>query len=205
MILLNMAADARPVRMAEKSSLATSTALSIFSSASRSVSSITVAPSSAAAARDADPEVVPSGRRCLRRRCSACGHERPDPLTSDGSCHVPLASIPNTIMGSRLSMHKLKAVASTTFKPWRSASVYVDLVELAGSRIGARVCRVHPVHGVLAHQHDVRADLQRAAGRRWCRWRSTGRRGRPRRSRHGPSPGAGWRAGARRARPPDPS
>ena len=42
MILLNIAGCARPVRIAAKSSLATETALSIFSSASRRVSSITV-------------------------------------------------------------------------------------------------------------------------------------------------------------------
>jgi len=43
--LENIAAFARPVRIVEKSSLATSTALSIFSSASKRVSSITGAPS----------------------------------------------------------------------------------------------------------------------------------------------------------------
>jgi hypothetical protein len=42
MILENIAALARPVRMAANSSLAWSTARSIFSSASKSVSSITL-------------------------------------------------------------------------------------------------------------------------------------------------------------------
>ena len=42
MILLNIAGLARPVRIAAKSSFATETAFSIFSSASRSVSSITL-------------------------------------------------------------------------------------------------------------------------------------------------------------------
>src|SRR3954471_19773732 len=76
---------ARPVRMVAKSSLATSIAFSIFSSASRRVSSITVAPSS---------------RHVLGRGCASPGarsagalpgrDQRADPLTPHGACDVPV-------------------------------------------------------------------------------------------------------------------
>src|SRR3954451_21243065 len=86
MILLNMAGVARPVRMTAKSSFATSTAFSIFSSASRRVSSITVAPSSrplASGVARASP--VPRPPWSLTGR-----DERADPLTPAGTGHVPL-------------------------------------------------------------------------------------------------------------------
>src|SRR4051794_8010873 len=91
MILLNMAGLARPVRMAAKSSLATSTALSIFSSASRRVSSITAAPCASGrpnAAQDTDQRSRP---RVASRPSSAGDDPRADPLTPNGAGDVAVA------------------------------------------------------------------------------------------------------------------
>src|SRR5919107_6378450 len=91
MILLNMAGFARPVRMAANSSLATSTALSIFSSASRRVSSITAAPCGSGggrwAAQDSDARSWPGSPA---RPTSARDDPRADPLTPDGAGDVAI-------------------------------------------------------------------------------------------------------------------
>src|SRR5690242_7387426 len=85
---------ARPVRIPAKSSLATSTAFSIFSSASRRVSSIMLGSFSGALVRDTSRGVVSLAHapsRSRGRRGSPGGDQRPDPLTTQGVHHVALA------------------------------------------------------------------------------------------------------------------
>ena len=109
---------ARPVRMPAKSSLATSTAFSIFSSASRRVSSIIVG-------------LLPSHSVGVGRSVSAVGRgsaAHPGvtsvPILSPRSARatLPSPSMPKTTMGSLLSMQRLNAAASTTRSPCCSAS-----------------------------------------------------------------------------------
>src|ERR671921_2594596 len=93
MILLNMAALARPVRMAAKSSLATSTALSILSSASRRVSSITATPCASGRRPGGRLRIPTRGPRpgSPTRPSSAGDDPRADPLTPDGARDVAIA------------------------------------------------------------------------------------------------------------------
>ena len=120
---------ARPVRMPAKSSLATSTAFSIFSSASSRVSSIIVG-SFAAARRPRLVVFVGSGLtdRCLVWvvRCrSGQSAVTSVPIFSPRMARatLPSPSMPNTTMGSLFSMHRLKAAASTTRSPCCRASL----------------------------------------------------------------------------------
>src|SRR6476661_10720769 len=96
MSLLNMPGVARPVRMPAKSSLATSTAFSIFSSASSRVSSIMSAPSRPSSASSGRVRRIGShrplsGLGCGVSKRSVGGDERPDLLTADGALHVAIA------------------------------------------------------------------------------------------------------------------
>jgi hypothetical protein len=94
-----MAGVARPVRMPPKSSLATETAFSIFSSASRSVSSI-IGPLRTSQLLTRVPIFSPrTGRPMLPSSCSA-----------------------KTMIGRALSMQRLKAVASATLRRRSSTS-----------------------------------------------------------------------------------
>ncbi len=103
MILLNIAGWARPVRIVAKSSLATVTAFSIFSSASSSVSSI-IGASSTHAFVSGCPSGV--GR-----------HDVPIFSPRTARAMLPSSSRSKTTIGSSLSMQRLMAVASTTFSP----------------------------------------------------------------------------------------
>ena len=102
-MLANIAGLARPVRMAAKSSRATPTALSIFSSASSRVSSITVVSLLLAA----------SAQSLEAARATSV------PIFSPRTARAMLPSVSrsNTMIGSALSMHRLNAVASATFRP----------------------------------------------------------------------------------------
>src|SRR5215203_1085997 len=88
MILLNMPGLARPVRMVPKSSRATETAFSIFSSASKSVSSITLV-SVFCRVRSLVALRTPVGRRGRRRSGVGADH-RADLLTVDRAGDVAL-------------------------------------------------------------------------------------------------------------------
>src|ERR1044071_6399330 len=85
---LNIEGVARPVRTEERFSFATETAFSIFSSASRRVSSITTAPCSACSCLNPGPGEIPPG---LEGRTATGGaHQGADLLTTDRSRDVPL-------------------------------------------------------------------------------------------------------------------
>src|SRR3954453_3635162 len=142
MTLLNRAGVARPVRMAAKSSLATSTAFSIFSSASRRVSSITVAPSSRRRRRR------PSWT--ARRAPSTGCHERADPLTPDRARHVPLTLHPEHDHGQLVVHAQAEGRRVDDLQALAQRLAVGDLLELAGAGVSAGVGRVDAVDAVLA-------------------------------------------------------
>ena len=117
---------ARPVRTLARSSLATATAFSIFSSASKSVSSITAAPSGS-----------------QPRAGSGAGVLTSVPILSPATARAMLPSVSrlNTMIGIALSMQRLNAVASATLRPCSSASRWVisSYILASGSILGSAV------------------------------------------------------------------
>ncbi len=117
---------ARPVRTEARSSLATETAFSIFSSASKSVSSITACPCLPAQTRSFQSGVLTRVPILSPRTARAM---------------FPSTSRLNTMIGILLSMQRLNAVASATFRPCSSTSRWViSSYSLAsGSTLGSAV------------------------------------------------------------------
>src|SRR3954454_1451661 len=141
-----MAAEARPVRIAANSSLACSTALSIFSSASKRVSSIT------------EHSLLPAGSGLSVVRWWmgwSGGDQRADLLAGQGADDrvVPL--------GAEDEHRQVVLLAQAVRGRVGHAQTLLDhfgerdRVELAGSRVGARIGGVDAVDAVLAHQHDI--------------------------------------------------
>ena len=99
----NMPGLARPVRMVDRSSRATDTAFSIFSSASKRASSIICA------------VPLPHGSLYFSRICSP-QVVTSVPIFSPATARAILPSVSrlNTRIGMPLSMHRLNAVASAT-------------------------------------------------------------------------------------------
>src|SRR5206468_1581834 len=110
--------------MVAKSSLATSTAFSIFSSASRRVSSITVAPSSRRHVR--------RPAWTARRGPSPGRHERADPLTPDRTRHVPLALHPEHDHGQLVVHAQAEGGGVDDLEALPQRVAVGDLFELAG-------------------------------------------------------------------------
>ena len=130
MMRANMAGVARPVRMAANSSLAWSTARSIFSSASKRVSSIISSASFGAVVNRAG------------RAFGGMGSTKV-PILSPRSAWrmVSSPSAAKTSIGRPFSWQRLNAAASTTLSPRRSASSKVTMSNLraVGSVRGSAV------------------------------------------------------------------
>src|SRR6266540_6173727 len=154
MILENIAGVARPVRMTANSSLANSIARSIFSSASKSVSSITFL--LLWTELDRSPSLIVTIQDGLR--CDECA----DPLTTQRANDGVLALGAEHEHG-QLVVHA-QAERRRVDHPQSAAQGVVerDRVELPRGRVGARVGGVDPVDAVLAHEHRVRVDLEGA-------------------------------------------
>src|SRR6266536_1760476 len=162
LILLNMPGRARPVRMMLKSSLATETALSIFASASRSVSSIIVRlrftrhALASLAVRPPQP-----ARSCLILLPPIqAGDQRADLLAADGPDDVPLAHEREHhdrqpvvhAQADRRGIHHLQPAAEVL--------TVVQPLEPDRVRGGVRI-RVVDAVDLGALEHGVGADLQR--------------------------------------------
>src|SRR5262249_21180194 len=140
--------------MTANSSLANSIARSIFSSASKSVSSITCF----LLWTDRSQSLIVAIWAGLR------GNERADPLTTQrsddgvltlGAEHQHRQPVVHTQADRRRVDHPQPATQRLGER---------DGVEFMGVRVAARVGGVYPVDTVLAHQHDVRVDLQSTLG-----------------------------------------
>src|SRR5580765_8107964 len=164
MSLLNMAGVARPVRIPAKSSLATSIAFSIFSSASRRVSSIMLGSFSGARGAGRRSWCGQSGARCApslsRGRSSPGGDQRPDPLTTQGVHDVALALHAEDDHGQLVVHPEAEGRCVHDAQTLLEGFGVGDLVVLAGVRVGAGVGVVDPVDAVLAHENRIALDLE---------------------------------------------
>src|SRR2546423_342610 len=143
-----MAGVARPVRIVANSSLANSTARSIFSSASKSVSSITCS--------------VASFRR--RRDWLFGGDQRADLLTAHRADDRVLTLGTEDQHGQLVVPAQAQRGRVDHPQPFAQRLLEGELVQLHRVRVGPEIGRVQPVHPVLAHQYDGRVDLQRPLG-----------------------------------------
>src|SRR4029077_16240809 len=123
---------ARPVRRPPSSSRATCTAFSIFSSASKSGSSIT--PASPSSARGA--------------------HQRADLLTSNDPGDVAVGQVEHddrhAVVPAQAEWGRIGDL-----QPTQQDVVVADRVESDGVRMGPRVGVVHAVNTALAHQQNL--------------------------------------------------
>src|SRR5690606_22316497 len=160
MILLNIPALARPVRMPAKSSLATSIAFSIFSSASRRVSSITTAPSFVYGwCRGHSTDTSP---RSPKGSCASAGRDqRADRLPRQRTGHVALAlHAEHAHVHVVVAAHGQRGVVHDT-EPVHERVGVGQVVELLGVRVAARVGVVDAVDAVLAHDDLLAVGLER--------------------------------------------
>src|SRR4051812_40792531 len=147
--------------MAPNSSLANSIARSIFSSASKRVSSITCSASFVDVASGSDRGAglgaawsAQGWYRIRRRR----GDQRADLLTFDGSDDRVVTLRGEDQHRQSILLAQAERGGVDHLEPAPQCLVEGYRVELAGGGIGPRVGRVDAVHPVLAHQHDVRVD-----------------------------------------------
>src|SRR5580693_4247584 len=135
---------ARPVRMPLNSSLATTTAFSIFSSASRRLSSITAAP-----------------LRCSRASRLGPAYQCADPLTTHGPDDITLTH--QVKYDNRQVIVHAQADRGRVHYP-QAAGEHLGVVELVEPRRVGAVPRVGVVDAVHlgALEHRGRADLQGA-------------------------------------------
>ena len=94
--------------------------------------------------------------------CRPRAHERADALAESARWMLPGAVTSNTTIGSSLSMQKVIAVESITFRPLLRISKWLTCGELHRGGVEARVGAVHAVDpGVRALQDRLGADLRR--------------------------------------------
>src|SRR6266567_9225071 len=137
----NAFGEARPVRRLPSSSRATRIAFSIFSSASKSVSSITAAFSL-------------SGEGSAR-----AVHERADLLTTRSPGDVPVGELEDHD-GHRVVTAEAERGGVGDLEPPLDHLVVADRVELDGLGMRARVGVVHAVDAELGEQEHLAADLE---------------------------------------------
>src|ERR1035437_7630874 len=124
----NIADDACPVLMDAKLSLATSTALSMLSSASRRMSSITSVPS-----------------------CDHLGGDpRPDSLTHECLGHIPMLFEPENDHGQVIVHPEAECGRVEHVEPLLQRVLVRHVLEPQRVRVGARIGGVDRVHPVLS-------------------------------------------------------
>src|SRR3954453_18677961 len=143
MIFENIAGVARPVRIAANSSLACSTALSIFSSASKRVSSITA-------------KVASSAQMVLLRcggsaRKASGGDQGTDLLAAHGADDGVVTLGPEDQHGQIVLLAQAEGGLVGHSQALLQDAGEGDLLDLPRGRSGTRVGRLHAVHAVLAH------------------------------------------------------
>src|SRR5690606_35934888 len=147
MILAKVAALARPVRIAPNSSRACAMARSIFSSASRRISSITFSPSCCRSV--CCRRVVPSYR-------STGSKQRPGLFITTDRLDDGVRAFSTEDQHRQVVLHTQTERRRVNHpEPLPQGFGEGDGVELTGGRVGPRVGGVDAVHSVLTHQDRV--------------------------------------------------
>src|SRR3954451_4615874 len=179
----NICGCARPVRIAAKSSFATSTALAIFCSASRRAWSITTFLASSGPPRRGQsyptnaglPDIghlpVSTDPSATRSELAAAGPARLLPAGDDGADLLAVHDPGDVALLESEDHDRQRVVAGQADRgrvgdpePPGQEVVVRQLVELHRVRVLLRVGVVDAVHALLAHQQRLGADLQRALG-----------------------------------------